>query len=58
MHISGIANNAVSFSELDIILNNNESNSMYFSAMASTFPIADLALGNLFWTNYRYMSLK
>ena len=36
-HVSSIANTAVSFSGVDIILNNNESNSMYFSARASSF---------------------
>ena len=58
MHTSDIANTAVSFSRLDTILNNNESNSMYFSARVSIFLIADLALGHLFWDRYRYMSLK
>ena len=44
--------------ELILYLNSNESSNMYFSAKASTFPIADLVLGNLFWAKYRYMSLK
>ena len=39
--MSSIANTAVSFSGLDIILNNNESNSIYFAARVSVFPIAD-----------------
>ena len=45
---SGIANNVVSFSGVVIILNNNESNSTYFSAKVSTFQITVLVLGNLF----------
>ena len=57
-HTSGIANTAVSFYGLDTSLNNNESNRMYFSARASIILIADLALGNLFWARYRYMSLR
>ena len=48
MHVSGIANTVVSLSEVDIILNNNESNKIYFSANASTFLIATLELGILF----------
>ena len=48
MHISNIANTAVSFSGVDIILNNNKSNNIYFSTKASTFLIAGLVLGNLF----------
>ena len=58
MHVSGIANTAVSLSGGDIILNSNKSNNMYFSAKASTFLIADLALGDLFWAKYSYISLK
>ena len=41
VHASGMANTAVSFSGLDTILNNSESNNMYFSARASIFLIAD-----------------
>ena len=48
VHVSGIANTAVSLSGVDIFLNNNKSNNIYFSANASTFLIADLELGNLF----------
>ena len=44
-----MANATVSFSGLDTILNNSESNNMYFSARASIFLIAGLVLGNLFW---------
>ena len=51
MHTSGIASTAVSFIGVDIILNNDESNSMYFSARVSIFLIADLALGNVFGLN-------
>ena len=36
-HISVTANMADSLSGVDTILNNNESNSIYFSANASTF---------------------
>ena len=39
-------------------LNNDESSSMYFSANVSTFHIAVLVLGNLFWARYKYKSLK
>ena len=46
-HVSGIANTAISLSSLVDILNNNESNNMYFSANASTFLIPTLGLGNL-----------
>ena len=45
VQISGIANIAVSFSGVGVILNNNESN---HSARVSTFLIAALELGNLF----------
>ena len=57
-HISGIANTAVSLFGVDIILNSYESRGMYFSAKSPTFLIDDLALGNLFWAKYRYISLK
>ena len=46
--ISGIANIAVSFSGVGVILNNSESNKMYHSARVSTILIAALELGNLF----------
>ena len=36
-HTSGIANNAVYFSSVVIILNNTESNNINFSASISTF---------------------
>ena len=58
MHVSSITNTAVPLSGVDIILNSNKSNNMYFSARASTFHIADLAVGNLFWAKYKYKSLK
>ena len=48
-----MANNVVSFSGVVIILNNKESNRIYFSANTSTFQIAVLVLGNLFCTIYR-----
>ena len=47
-HISGKANNAVSFSGVVTILNNKESSKIYFSANVSTFQIAVFILGNLF----------
>ena len=53
-----MANTAVSLSGVNTILNNNKSNSIYFSANASIFFIADLLLGNLFWDKYKYLSLK
>ena len=46
-HVSGIANTAISLSGGMDILNNNESNNMYFSANASTFLIPTLELGSL-----------
>ena len=58
MHTCGIANNAVSFSGVVIILNNRESNNIYISASISTFQIAVFVLGNLFWAKYRYISWK
>ena len=48
VHVCSIANTAISLSGVDITLNNNESNNIYFSANHSTFLIADLELGNLF----------
>ena len=48
MHISGTANNAVSFSGVVTILNNKESSNIYFSANVSALQIAILVLGNLF----------
>ena len=56
VHVSGIARNAVSFS--DDILNNNESSKTYFSANVSNFLIADFEDGSLFCDRYRYKSLK
>ena len=50
-HISGTARMAVSFS--GVILNNSESNRMYFSANVSTFLIDALEVGNLFCDRYR-----
>ena len=47
VHTSGIANNAVFLSWVNVILNNKSSN-IYFSTNVSTFPIAALVLGNLF----------
>ena len=52
VQFSGIANTAVSFSGVGVILNNSESNKMYHSANLSTFIIAALKLGNLFCTKY------
>ena len=54
--VSGIAKTAVSFP--GVILNNNESKRMYHSPKASTFLIAALEDGSLFWDKYRNMSLK
>ena len=48
-HTSSMVNTVVSLSGLDTILNNNESNSINFSASTSILFIADLLLGNLFW---------
>ena len=39
MHISGMANNAVSFSGMVTGLNNNVSNDMYLSDNVSTFKL-------------------
>ena len=58
MHVSSIAKTAISFSEVNFIVNNNESNKIYLSAKVSTFLIAALELGNLFWAQYKYISLK
>ena len=57
-HISGIANNAVSFCGIVISLNSNESNKIYLSTSASTLHIALFELDNLFCAKYRYISLK
>ena len=57
-HISGIANSAVSLSDVVTNLNSNESNRMKFSANVSTFFMEDLLLGNLLWDKNRYRSLK
>ena len=48
MHISGIANNAISFSGVVTIINNKESNKIYLSPNFPTFQIADFILGDLF----------
>ena len=56
--ISGMANTAASLSGVTIVLNNNESNNIYFSASASTFLIPTLELGKMLWYKYRYTSLK
>ena len=53
-----MANNAVSFYGVLIILNSKESGNKYFSANVSTFQIVNLLLGNLFCARYRLMSLK
>ena len=58
MHISGIANNAVSFSGVVVSLNNNESNNIHLFASTSTLHIALLELCNLFCVKYKYKSLK
>ena len=49
--ISGIANNAVSFSGIVISLNSSESNKTYLSASASILCIALFELSNLFVLN-------
>ena len=51
VHVSGTARTAVSFSV--VILNNMESSGMYLSANVSTFLIAALEVGNLFYDKYR-----
>ena len=56
MHVSGTARTVVSFSGL--ILNNNESNRIYFSASVSTLLIAVLEEGSLFCDKSKYRSLK
>ena len=53
-----MANTTVSLSWVDVILNNNESNNIYFTANASTFLITALELGSLFGAKYKYISLK
>ena len=58
VHISGMANTAASLSGVTIILNNSESNNIYFSTSASTFLIPTLELGKMLWDKYRYISLK
>ena len=57
-HISGIANNTVSFSGIVISLNSNESNKIYLSTSTSTLHIELFELGNLFCAKYRYISLQ
>ena len=44
VHVSGIVNTAASLSGVTVILNNKESNNIYFSASASTFLIPTLEL--------------
>ena len=56
MHASGTARTSVPFSGL--ILNNNESNRMYFSASVSTLFIDALEEDSLFCDIYKYISLK
>ena len=51
VHTSGTTSTAVSFSA--VILNNSESNKMYGSANVSTFLIAALEVGSLFYDKYR-----
>ena len=46
-HDSGMANTAASLSGMTVILNDNESNNIYFSASASTFLIPILELGKI-----------
>ena len=53
-----MANTAASLPGFDMILNNNESSKIYFSARTLIFLIVDLLLGNLFWARYKYISLK
>ena len=55
-HVSGTTRTVVSF--YDDILNNNESNKIYFSANVSNFLIANLEDGSLFCDKCRYRSLK
>ena len=43
---------------LDLILNNNESNRMYFSVSVSTLLITVLEEGSLLCDRYKYISLK
>ena len=57
-HVSGIANNAVSFLGDVTSLNNKKSNNVYIFANVSTFWIADLVSGNLFCARYKYNSLN
>ena len=56
--VSGIANSAVSFSDVVTSLNNKESSKIYFSRGVSTFCTAVIVLGNLFCARYNYKSLK
>ena len=58
VHLSGIANNAVSLSGIVVILNSNESCNIYLSASTSPLRISLLELGYLFCAKYRYISLK
>ena len=58
MHISGIASTAASLSGVVTNLNIKESSKTKLSANVSTFFIADLLLGNLFWDKNKYKSLK
>ena len=50
-HDSGMANTAASLSGVTLILNNNESNNIYFSASASTFLIPTLNWVKYYGTN-------
>ena len=52
VHISGMANTAVSLSGMTVILNNNESNNIYLSARASTFLLPILEMGKIVWDRY------
>ena len=48
MHVSSMANIAVSLSGVVDILNNRESSKIYFPTSTSIFLIAAFELGNLF----------
>ena len=56
--ISGIASTAASLSGVVTNLNIKESSKTKLSANVSTFFIADLLLGYLFWEKNKYKSLK
>ena len=57
-HTSSIAHSAISFSGIVTILNNKESNNIFFSVNISTFQITVFVLGNIFCAWYRYKSLN